>query len=322
MKTHHPRILMAGLFCGFIFSLPGFAAEPQFRPLQIQTNKEILLNLNSTVGLNYRLQVSSNLTHWQSLVTMQSTGLQQHLDSATPWQGLRFYRAHQAESNALTGDHIATTNGEVIMHMFAHASFLLSWNSMAIYVDPTNTSLISKGFPYADLILVTHDHPDHYNRTVISSLTYAGTAIVAPQYVYQLLVTANSPLTNRVTVLNNGASASLLGLPIEAVAATNAIHPAGRGNGYIVTMGGTRLYISGDTSATNATQIQRLQNIDVAFVVMDGNYNMSVTTAASFVRAFMPKIVYPYHYNTANPATFKSLLGTGPGIEVRMRKWD
>jgi hypothetical protein len=40
------------------------------------------------------------------------------------------------------------------------------------------------------------------------------------------------------------------------------------------------------------------------------------------VRAFRPKVVYPYHYNAANPAVFKAAVGTDLGIEVRLRKWE
>ncbi|HMF88091.1 MAG TPA: hypothetical protein VK575_08420 [Gemmatimonadaceae bacterium] len=38
----------------------------------------------------------------------------------------------------------------------------------------------------------------------------------------------------------------------------------GRGNGYIVTLGGKRFYFAGDTSCT--PEIKALQNIDVAFL--------------------------------------------------------
>ena len=54
-------------------------------------------------------------------------------------------------------------------------------------------------------------------------------------------------------------------------------------------------------------------------------YTMDVPSAASAVRAFRPKIVYPYHYIPSTPASdlnlFKSLVGTDLGIEVRLRKW-
>ena len=52
---------------------------------------------------------------------------------------------------------------------------------------------------------------------------------------------------------------------------------------------------------------------------------MNVTNAASAVRAFRPKIVYPYHYVPSTPPSdvnlSKSLVGADLGIEVRLRKW-
>lgn len=292
----------------------------RFAAPQVQTNREALLSLTSTAGQKYRLQYSTNLADWQSLTTLQSTGVHQHTDSATPFHGLRFYRAFEDATNALTGDYFATTNGEVLMHPFNHASLMFQWDNKHIYVDPTNSTYVSQGFPRADLILVTHDHSDHYNRTALNSLTNANTAIVAPLYILTNLISNNSPLTNRLAPLPNGASTNLLGIHIEAVPAYNSNHPKGRGNGYVLTIGGQRIYISGDT--TNTTEMLQLTNIDYAFVVMDGQFNMNTNQALQAVRAFRPRVVYPYHYNNANPAVFKSALGADLGIEVRLRKWE
>ena len=43
--------------------------------------------------------------------------------------------------------------------------------------------------------------------------------------------------------------------------------------------------------------------------------------AASAVREFKPKIVYPYHYRGSDLEKFKTLVGTDAGVEVRLRDW-
>jgi hypothetical protein len=48
---------------------------------------------------------------------------------------------------------------------------------------------------------------------------------------------------------------------------------------------------------------------------------MSVDQAASAVREFRPKIVYPYHYRGSDLNKFKTLVGTDAGVEVRLRDW-
>ena len=106
--------------------------------------------------------------------------------------------------------------------------------------------------------------------------------------------------------------------------AYNANHPKGSGNGYLVTLGGKRLYVSGDTG--DIAEMRALADIDVAFVCMNVPYTMTVAQAVSAVREFQPRIVYPYHYRNQGNAlsdvdSFKRQVGTDLGIEVRLRKW-
>jgi L-ascorbate metabolism protein UlaG (beta-lactamase superfamily) len=89
----------------------------------------------------------------------------------------------------------------------------------------------------------------------------------------------------------------------------------------VLTYGGKRFYISGDTEAI--PEMKALKNIDVAFVCMNLPYTMPADEAADAVKAFHPKVVIPYHYN-GNPSgdvnAFKQKL-EGSGIEVRLLDW-
>jgi L-ascorbate metabolism protein UlaG (beta-lactamase superfamily) len=49
-------------------------------------------------------------------------------------------------------------------------------------------------------------------------------------------------------------------------------------------------------------------------------YTMPPSEAAACVRAFAPKIVYPYHYRGSNPQEFKDAL-KDTSIDVRLRDW-
>src|SRR5438445_1377484 len=96
-------------------------------------------------------------------------------------------------------------------------------------------------------------------------------------------------------------------------------HNKGLCNGYVVALGGKRVYISGDTE--DIPEMRALKNIDVAFVCMNLPYTMTVEQAASAVREFRPKIVYPYHYRGSDLEKFKKLVGDDRGVEVRLRDW-
>lgn len=92
----------------------------------------------------------------------------------------------------------------------------------------------------------------------------------------------------------------------------------GRGNGYILTYGGLRVYIAGDTEGI--PEMRALKNIDVAFIPMNLPYTMTPEEAADAVRAFKPKVVYPYHYRNSDTNAFAAAL-KDTGIDVRLRDW-
>ena len=67
--------------------------------------------------------------------------------------------------------------------------------------------------------------------------------------------------------------------------------------------------------------MRALKKIDAAFLCMNLPYTMTVEQAASAVREFRPKIVYPYHSRGSDLEKFKMLVGDDAGVEVRLRDW-
>ncbi len=317
-----PRCLRVIIAC-FVLTIAGLTAQiaPQFTFIQRLTNQEIRLQINAPMGSNYLIQSSSRLPDWEDLLTLRSVGANVYTDSVAPYLATRFYRAAEVPgANVLTGEHLLTTNGDAVIHTVNHAGFVLGWNGKWIYCDPVGGSFT--GIPKADLVLITHSHSDHFNASVLGTIWESGrTIFVVPQAVYNSLSAA---FKNSAIVLANGASTNVMEMTIDALPAYNANHPLGMGNGYILTLGGRRVYISGDTG--NIPEMQALTDVDLAFVCMNVPYTMTVNEAATAVRAFAPRVVYPYHYRNqdgsyANLGLFKQLVGTDLGIEVRLRSW-
>ena len=327
-KTFSKHLLPA--YACVVFSCGAYGQAPQsfdISGVQRLTNQEVVLRLSVPPG-RYRLESAGNLPEWSGLVTFPTnpTGSLVYTDSAAPYLDARYYRAVQLEdAQVVAGDHLVTTNGDVVMQPRNHATFVMHWDGKMIYNDPVPTASYS-GLPKADLILISHSHGDHFSTTSIDAVKGPGAIIIAPKTVYSLLTASQK--SNAIVLgytSTNVTTTNVLGLTVEAVYAANSNHsPPGFGNGYVITLGGKRIYISGDTG--NAPEIRALTNIDVAFLCMNLPYTMTVSEATNVVRAMRPKVVYPYHYqdqsgSTANAAAFKKQLGTDPGIEVRLRKW-
>jgi L-ascorbate metabolism protein UlaG (beta-lactamase superfamily) len=220
------------------------------------------------------------------------------------------------------GDRLPTQAGDLVIYPVNHATLVLSWSEKTIYVDSVGGAKRFDGFPKPDLVLLTDIHGDHLSAETLSAVVGSQTEVIAPPAVHKLL---SPELQQRAIIMTNGQTKSLLGLKIEAVPMYNLapdrskFHPKGRGNGYVLTLGGKRIYLSGDTE--DIPEMLALKDIDVAFVCMNLPYTMEVSQAARAARQFRPRIVYPYHCRGSDLEKFKELVGNDLDIEVRLRKW-
>jgi L-ascorbate metabolism protein UlaG (beta-lactamase superfamily) len=153
----------------------------------------------------------------------------------------------------------------------------------------------------------------------VSKVSKTGTVVIAPAAVQETIKQAR--------VLNNGEQTTVMGIQIQAVPMYNLqrgpeagklYHTKGRGNGYILTFGDRRIYISGDTECI--PEMKDLKDIDAAFVCMNLPYTMTPDEAAGCVHAFKPEVVYPYHYRDSDMDAFKRAV-TAPGVKVELLDW-
>ena len=224
-------------------------------------------------------------------------------------------------------DTLKTAKGPLIIQPVQHASLALITPGVTIYVDPAGGAENFKGIAAPGIILITDIHGDHFDVKTLEAVKTAATLLVVPQAVADKLPAADK---EKLVVLKNGDNSMQSGISISAIPMYNlpesptAMHTKGRGNGYVLGIGGKNIYISGDTQGI--PEMRSLKNIDVAFVCMNLPYTMDIKEAADAVLAFKPKIVYPFHYRGQGGLSdvngFKSLVEAGnKGIEVRLRNW-
>jgi L-ascorbate metabolism protein UlaG (beta-lactamase superfamily) len=222
-------------------------------------------------------------------------------------------------AGAFETDVLPTAAGELKVTFIGHASLMFQFGGKVIYSDPVGQYGDFSRLPKADLILVAHEHSDHFDVKTIEMLSTAKTKLV--------LTPLCAAQIKRGIVLKNGEETTVEGIRIEAVPAYNLVHmrspgvpfhPKGDGNGYVVTFGDKRVYVAGDTE--NIPEMKGLRRIDVAFLPMNLPYTMTPEMTADAVRMVKPKILYPYHTTDTDTSRLGPLLKDEKGVEVRIRR--
>ena len=182
---------------------------------------------------------------------------------------------------------------------FGHASIKLIGEKI-IYIDPFQ---IPKAFSDADIILCTHDHYDHCSIDDIKKVMKETTTLVCPP---DCLSKFKGFLVKEVIPVEPGQEITVKGVSIETIPAYNVnkfrapgmpFHP--KDNywvGYVVTIGGLRIYHSGDTD--KIPEMSLLHDIDLAFMAVGGTYTMTASEAVEAVLSFRPKKALPIHYGS------------------------
>jgi L-ascorbate metabolism protein UlaG (beta-lactamase superfamily) len=218
-------------------------------------------------------------------------------------------------------DLIRTSDGDLGITFIGHGTLMFSFSGKIIHVDPWSKLADYSTLPKADLILITHEHPDHLDLLVLPAIRKDKTELITTKTCAEKIPGA--------TVMNNGDVKSVQGLSIEAVPAYNIVHmrsegnpfhPKGNGNGYVITFGDKKVYVAGDTE--NIPEMKQLKGIDIAFLPMNLPYTMTPEMAADAASACRPKILYPYHFGETDVAKLQTLLKDEKGIEIRLRKMN
>ncbi len=187
---------------------------------------------------------------------------------------------------------VASDGNPIEITALIHSSVQLEYQGLVVQIDPWNRlGLI--GAKQADLILITDDIDHHLDVTAIVKLRKPETVVLMPA--------SGRSQYPQGTVISNGESQTVAGISVEAVAAYDIIpgepaHPRGEANGYVVTLGGTRLFFAGVTECV--PEVRALRDIDVAFIPMNIPLGRMIPEAAAeCTRAIRPGIVYLYHYD-------------------------
>lgn len=199
----------------------------------------------------------------------------------------------------------ATPGGELLITPLHHGAVLFQHRGVTLYVDPFGLGN-AEGLPLADAVLITHQHPDHFDPASILKVSQPSTVFVVSKG-GRRAVGKDIPHAE-VVVLENGASTELKGIGVRAVPAYNVrgrdpnggpYHRKGVDNGYVLDFQGRRVYVAGDTEKIK--EMAELGPIDVAFLPTLAPYCMDEAATLAALELIKPRIFYTYH--TMNPFT-------------------
>ena len=170
-----------------------------------------------------------------------------------------------------------------------HSSIKIT-KGIIIYIDPFR---INEEKHDADLILITHDHYDHYSPEDINKVIKEDTIIIAPKTVKELNNKEN------IIFVEPNKTYNIKGYKIVTVPAYNInkhFHPKENNwVGYIIEMEDLKYYIAGDIDITPEN---KQVECDVALIPIGGTYTMDYKEASELINIIKPKIAIPTHYGS------------------------
>ncbi|MCM8784450.1 MAG: MBL fold metallo-hydrolase [Candidatus Omnitrophica bacterium] len=175
------------------------------------------------------------------------------------------------------------------IHWLGHAGFFIDAPLSKIYIDPYK---LKKTFSPADIILITHDHFDHFSPEDIKKISKPDTVIVGPH-------SLRGKLKHPTRLIKPGEKINLKVIDIEGFFSYNTdknFHPKKNGYlGFVVNIENMRIYHAGDTDFI--PEMKELK-ADIALVPVGGTYTMNAKEASAAVNLFNPQIAIPMHWGS------------------------
>lgn len=216
-------------------------------------------------------------------------------------------------------DSFTTSRGRNVSLIFIkHGSIAIDIDGYLIYIDPV--TIYGNDFaklPKADLIMITHEHHDHFDTKAIEELTSDDTRLIGSRRITELYGQGETMLPGQTIELKDE-EISITATPAYNITPGHLdFHPKARqDDGFVFDIDGLRVYVAGDTE--NIPEMADLKDIDIAFLPVNQPYTMTPTQAIEAVKVIKPKVFYPYHFGTTDLSSIPEALKES-SVDVRIR---
>lgn len=207
------------------------------------------------------------------------------------------------------------------IEVFTQSSIKITDGENHIYIDPLG---IKEEFCDADYILITHDHYDHFSPEDIKKVAFENTVLIVPEKM-KAKALKEINFINKIEIISPNQNKKINNLYIETIPAYNIIKPFHLKIfgwvGYILEIGGKRIYIAGDTDKTKEAEAV---HCDIAMVPIGGTYTMNAKKAAELINIIQPEVAIPTHYgsivgNKNDGELFKKNVKAPVKVELKLR---
>lgn len=176
-----------------------------------------------------------------------------------------------------------------------HGSFVIQSDPL-IYINPWR---ITRKVFHPDVILIGHEHHQHFSIPDIEKLRGAETKIIGNLAIVEQL--PDTTLLRHWNIINIG-KASIKAVPAYSPNSTKHPQEAG-GLGFVISLNFYDIYYAGDTQII--PEMNRIHP-DIAILPIDGNGTLTVEDAVEAVQLMRPRWVIPS--NWGYPADGASLI--------------
>lgn len=205
---------------------------------------------------------------------------------------------------------MSANNSEVKVTLLGHSAVLIQFLDFTLLLDPFITgnpaASVSADEICATHVLVTHGHSDHFGDAD-SIATRCGSTVFCT-------VECASLMSDSLTI-EVGQPGGKISTEFGSVKFTSAVHGSGIAGalscGFLITIGGKKIYFAGDTGLTMDMALLEYDKVDLALLPIGDRYTMGPEDACRAVGMIKPKVVVPMHYNTfpaivQDPEVFKA----------------
>ena len=173
------------------------------------------------------------------------------------------------------------------INWYGQSCFKIQGKEVTLVTDPFDKSIgLNPPRVRADIVTVSHQHPDHNNLGVIKENPF---------------------------IINGPGEYSVKGVTVLGI---SSFHDAQRGKErglntiYVIEMGDIRLGHLGDLGhLLSDRQLEMVNGIDILMIPVGGVYTIDAQKAGEVINQIDPRIVIPMHYQT-------------PGLTLKIDKLD